>query len=299
MRLPILFSAAILAAAADTPPADPAFDVRPARISISRQRYWQPDGKRSNDSQDFSVTLRFQAPADQILLGWRDLVITEAVSDVGEQLELNRNSSQAEGRVDADRMRMMERDTPSFDINLSFAWPQRPCNGLTSVKGTVNVLVAKGVPKRAVLKPLKDVLGKVMEVEGLAGGELVLERGSDGGGDGLTLRYPTKVQDRILGITFQDAAGRELRSRGWGGSSNGGEVERTYHVKVPDDGAVVVSLAPDSRAVSVPFTVTGLTLDAPAKAGRERVKVQATDEPAPKPEAGDVPVKAAEPGGKF
>ncbi len=64
---------------------------------------------------------------------------------------------------------------------------------------------------------------------------------------------------------------------------------------------MVVSIASDSRPVSVPFQLSGISVEsAPGgKTARERIKVQTTDEPAVVPVEGNVPVKVVEPAAGF
>lgn len=306
--LPLLLATCLLAAAdppASAPGADPAFECRPGRLGMTRYRNWQNDGKRTNDNRDFQVGLRFFTKGNVTVVGWKDVVVTQAISDAGEAVEINRQGGfSREGRMDMDRRRMREGDDPAFEIDLNFAWPSKPCNGLSKITGTVTAQIATGAPKKAELKPFKDVLGKVLEIAGIPGGEVSVDKPD--GGDGVTLRYPNTLQDKILGVTFLDGAGRELRMNGWGGGSNNNEVERNYHLKMPDDGVIVISIAPESKSVVVPFTVEGVTMDATTgKGAKERVKVQAVDDvPAPPAKGKEkdpnlLPVKPVEDKAKF
>lgn len=264
-----------------------AFEARPARISLMRSRSWMANGKAYEHS-DFAVSIAFLGPAELLVVGWRDPVVEAAVSDSGEQLRQRRSDSRERMSCDPDVRRARGTDHPLFEAQFRLEQPAKPCNGLALIRGRVTAQVAVGAPRRAELKPYKGVRGKLLEIEGVPGAEVTVDKGSSA--EEVALRYPEALQDRLVSVTFIDGAGREIRCNGWSLTSNSNEIERSYRVKLPEDGGVVLGLIPGTRLVEMPFELKDILLSAPAgKDGRDRVKVVATEGLTAEP------VEAAEP----
>jgi hypothetical protein len=227
-----------------------ALKVTPAGITAHQSVSFDEAGTcRGSDSQ-MSVSLLARFPGIDGLVGYRDLALTEALTDTGEKLQLRYGSNR--------RPIFSSNTATSLSLSLTFA-PTTLCRSLVRLEGTFTALVATGPRRQVTLAPLDEwVVDQVAEIEGFAGGSLRLTRNVTD--DQVTLECGSALRGLIDGVRFTDQNGVEIPSRSMGGGGNDPDSSFTlvFHVNTDRAAGVVVTFRPQLVAVPCAFALRDL-----------------------------------------
>ena len=258
-------------------PEENKIEVQIESISSTNTIQFDQNAKVRRSNAQFQVMLKILPPAGMDLVASRGVQISECQGDTGESLVPR--SGGDNWRNGEQTFHEYQRERNEYQVNCQLGNPAQMPNALRSLKGTVTVAVAKGTSKQAKLGPIKDWLGKSVEIEAIKE-ELLVERSA---GE-IKLVATRKLFDHVQKITFQDSKSKEIRSNGWSSSSNNDEYTRSFRLTLPDDGAIILQLLPEVTEVPVGFSFTDLPLRAGPKAAKEKgLKLKIEDIPeAPK-----------------
>ncbi len=262
--------------------------LKPSSLEISQRLQIDDKGRARQDSG--SLNLQFNAvtgPASVTVSGYSRVTFTEVVTDSGETLKQSQNDTSV-NRIDP-RMRQYQPGV-TFSGYVQFSPPRKPAKRITLAKGTIDLALAEGKTKSAEIKPIKDFIGKRLQIEGVEGVEITISEHRD---DQIELTMPRSTEQQLADVSFTDAAGVACQTQGGGGNSRNGILQRSYRVTVPDDGAMVLQFHAAVRTVTVPFTITDIPLPGATEADKPAdavIKAREVPEKA-KPEA-ELKVKA-------
>jgi len=285
LPLAIAFTAA-LASAADEQPVKLTF--KPQSVELEQSLQFDDSGRAQRSESNLTLQFNvFSAPAAITVVGYGNPRFTEILTDRGEKL-IPSDDNSGWNRIDP-RMRQYQAQGPAFSIYTHLAAPRQPATKLTVMTGTIDIHLATGKPKSAEIKPLKDFFGKRLQIDGIEGAEVtVLDKGEDG----IELIMPKATEEKLADVAFSDAAGGACEINGWGGGGSGSTIERTYQVKVPADGALVLQFHHNLRKVTVPFTITDLPLPGGEETAKPVDAVIKTKDAEPDAPQGELKVKA-------
>lgn len=263
-------SIALLPFLATLAAADPAadFTVRVTEVSINSELDFDAAGKPKRTAHRTQVQCAVVPPAGVTLVGTGKLVIETWTCDDGSTLQAERGNEQ-----------MQQVHQESFRhqgyAQTSFRSPQRPSGKMfTEIAGHLTAELATGPAKEATLTPVGKLVGQPVEVEGIAGVTIEIEKWD---ASEITLGYPREVESRIQTIELRNAQGTKIETHGWSGNGDSHHQSRTFKASVPADGQVVVSFFPEVREVKVPFKLTNIPLPTADNAGKKApVKIKPT-----------------------
>ena len=262
--------------------------LKPTSVDLHQSLQIDDHGRTRHSHSQFSIHFKaLTAPADLIVSGYNRLTFTEVVTDTGEKLK-HQHQDTSFNRIDP-RMRQHQPGM-TFSCYAQFVPPRKPAKRITSAKGTIELSLASGKPKSAEIKPLKDYIGKRLQIEGIDGAEVTIGDHED---EQIQVTMPTATEQRLANVTFTDAAGVVCEQHGGGSSTQNDLIERTYSVRVPADGALVLQFHQDMRTVTVPFTVTDIPLSGAADEDKPAdAVIKAKEVPEKTAPAGELKVKA-------
>ncbi len=253
-------------------PAADKIEVQVESIASTNTIQFDQQAKVRRSNTQFQLTLKILPPAGIDLVASRGIKISECVGDNGESLVPRANEGWRNGEQSFNDY---QRERDEYQVNCQLGSPSQMPNALRILKGTVTVAVAKGTSKQAKLGPIKDWLGKSVEIEAIKE-EILVERAS---GE-IKLVGTRALFDHIQKITFLDGMGKEIRLNGWGSSSNNDEYSRNYHITLLDDGAITLQLLTEVVEVPLAFSFTDLPLRTGPKAAKEKgLKLKVEDVP--------------------
>ncbi|MBA3685378.1 MAG: hypothetical protein H0W72_09070 [Planctomycetes bacterium] len=266
-----------LACAAALPGADPAVQLtlRPQSIEIEQRLQFDAQGNRQHEQSGMSLQLNaFYLPVTANVVAYSNLRFSEIKTDAGETLS---GEPTGTGVTRIDEQRRARRNGPAFSMYVRIdSPPKQPAKSL-SVTGTIDLALADAVAKTAEIKPIKDFVGQRVQIEGVPGAEVTVIKRDD---SSVELSFPREVDAQMAEVTFLDAAGAPCDTHGWGGNNTGAVVRRTWQVKVPGDGAIVLRFHQGLKSVTVPFTVADIPFPGAPEAAKPAAKVTAKDAPA-------------------
>lgn len=270
----VLLSAGLLVAAEDATEV-PKISLVPERIEQLGDLQFDDQGRPERESRTLTITMRPVVPEGVSVVSWGEPRLESAVAGNGDQLTL------APAAVDGDavdfnrRVFRMNRQVrvANFAMNgfalpeeeslqpplvLRLVPPQRPAFTIDRLVGTVPVTWRVGPAEEAAFKPMStQPIDKPMPVPGVTDGTLtIVSRDAQQ----VVLRWSDAVEARMAGVRFEDADGAGLATRGSGTSSRNGVVDHSYRVALPDGGAVVLQLHPESKTADLPLLIEQLPL---------------------------------------
>ena len=268
----------------DAPPAPTAVaKIFPASLSVSLNRRFDEGEalERPTISMSLSLTIKPLAPGLRFM-ACRSVVVTEAISVAGDNLG-SRDRDRDLARQNQRSYGEYEQGQGRYDANLNLTTRTLP-KAIARLSGVITLVVAKGVGKQAEIKPIKDFLGKPLEIVGLPDPITVTRKRGGNEGERVEIRTSTTSMDRIAKISVLNADGSERRNNSYGGGSGGdGEAYRTIPGVVDDDGGLLLALHPPSEEVQVPFTLTNLAVLPESEAAALPAVKIVPKEPAPRP----------------
>ena len=257
--------------------AEPKIEVFPKTITFTNKAQFDAQGRYRKSSSELQFTLQIKPPAGTQLVASRGVQVSTVLSDAGESLV----PKERMGNTGEEKFHEYERELNQYDVNFDLANPTKPLGEITSLSGVLTLAVAAGAPKQAKLAPVKDWLGKAVEIEAIHE-EITVENTSS-----LTITGSKSLFERIQQVKFFAANGVEIKCSGWGQSqgNNSAEVRSTYHVTVPDDGAITIVFLPEVSEVAIPFTFAKLPVNSRTPDKKPgAAKVQVTEVDGSKPE---------------
>ena len=276
-----------LACMCGLPAAEPKIEIFPKTITQTNTTQFDEQGRYRKSSSELRLTVQIKPPAGTQLVASRGVQLSAALSDSGETLVLNNHIS----NNGEETFHEWQRERNDYDVGLHLANPTKPLGEITSISGVLTLAAATGTSKQAKLTPVKDWLGKPVEIEALHE-EITLERKDD-----LLISGSRTFFDRIQKINFYDASGLEISSSGWGESSQNDDFERSYRVTLPDDGTITIVILPEISEIAVPFTFTKLPVKSQTpdkKPGTAKVQITDVDLSKPAGEDAKSPAQKAE-----
>jgi len=289
--LPLLVLATAIAA--DPTPAPtpvPAIEVRARQITINQSLDYESDGAAKRTNVRTSLDLVLTPPAGMLVIGNNAPEVKEWVCDDGTVLTAN---SDRMNMMRGGSMRRFGNQGGSDPINVQVSSMQAPTGkAIARLTGSITLQVADGPVQEALLKPVKDMVGQPVEIEGQPGMVIEIESWNE---REIAVAFPIALEGRLQGIELRGAGGERIESGGYSGSGDGTRMVRTMRVRVPADGAVAVRFIPKIKEVVVPFALTNLALPS-AEAARKPVRKLATT-PVEEPKVEKAPVKPVGGGG--
>lgn len=271
--------------------AEPTITLLPKQIDLSTSTSYNDSGLYQRTQTQLRISLRIKPEAGLQLAACRGVTLTSATTDSGETILPSTERGTSNGQ---ETFGEHEREQRSYDINLTLGSPKQAIGAIKSLTGTATFAVASGTAKQATIAPLKEWLGKAVNLESI-NEEITVERTKDG----TTLSGSRELFDRLQKVTFTDGSGNELKTTGWGGgSSNNNSYYRTWSTQIPDDGGLTLQFMPELKEVVVPFSFTDLPLKSVTLEKKTAVTIKVTDVPTPaKPKAEGVTNPNAKAGG--
>lgn len=172
----------------------------------------------------FAVNLTASYTGEIPPISYSNLRVEKAITDAGEYLTPQPSVS-------------YRTPEPGFflKIHLNLTPPQKPCKKLVLLAGSVVLkfgLAAKG----AEVKPVKQWVGKKIDVPELSDKEVYLEKLDR---DYIEIRYSHDTWKALDEVKFFDSQGNMLRTIGSGGHIDREYWLEQYNLSIPEDGAIV------------------------------------------------------------
>ncbi len=239
------------------------FKVFPGSINLTRGVDYDEEGKVKKSYRTLRLQLSVRYRKDVFPLAYSHVEIREAITDNKEDLSVDKPSHfPARERP----LRLLIYDFPGrekkykFSISPKLKEPQKECNKLKLVDGSVNVKYAAKL-KKVEVKPIRKWVGKKIEIAGLGNMEIHLDELTK---KSVTIRYTVstyeKLEDVLREVKFFDSDGKNIENMGHSGRGNGNHMTMEYDSSVPEDGAIIFYFYDDVRQCRVPFKIENLTL---------------------------------------
>lgn len=267
--------------------AEPSITLLPKQIELSTTTSFNESGAYQRTQSQLRLNLRIKPEAGLQLAACRGVTLTTAIADSGESILPSAERSSSNGK---ETFHEQEREQASYDINVTLGSPKQAIGAIKTITGTMTVAVATGAAKQATVTPLKDWLGKAVNLESI-NEEITIERTKDG----TTVNGSREFFDRLQKVTFTDGEGHELKTNGWGGGSNNDGYYRTWTTQIPDDGGITMQFMPELKEVVVPFSFSDLPLKSVTQEKKPAATIKVTDVPGP---AKPKPTGVTNPNGK-
>lgn len=257
-RLPLLLLASCLgpggAAAADA-----AWHLEPATLTLSqRVRYLLADGRHAfvdEDARRALLVLSLGGGVSIPVLGWRALVVDEALSDAGEQLEPTFPQTSA----------VLHRRPAADFLAIGLPAGAKPYTGLSRLKGQVEVVFA-GAPPVHWRLPVAALPAGLATIDGHADLPIELEPAEEHEG-ALALRLPLASALAVATVSVLGADGRPLkghephrdrRDRHHPQAGDAGSQLVWWTGALPADAVLDIVYVPAVTSVLVHFDIQGL-----------------------------------------
>ena len=178
------------------------------------------------------------------------------VTSAGEKLALTSHRSDQWQEV-PDHMQNQAR--PKFYVNFNLTPPTLPADSIKGLAGDVDLMIAMGPKRRAVLGPIEKVDGKTAEIRGLDDCRIRVKRTGD---DKFRVDYIGHGWKLLDQAKFYNGNGTEMSPNSWsgGGHVNNGQYHREYRMGMSDGGKVVIDLWADTKVVPGKFEVARVAL---------------------------------------
>jgi hypothetical protein len=257
-RLPLVTVCALTAAASATA-ADAAWHLEPGNLTISqRVRYLLADGRHAfvdEDARRALLSLSLGGGVSIPVLGWRALVVDEALSDAGERLEPTFPLTSA----------VLHRRPGADFLTIGLPAGAKSYAGLARLRGHVEVVFA-GAPPQHWRVPLASLPTGPTTIDGHAELPIELEPAEEHDGAS-ALRLPLASALAVSTVALLGADGRPLkghephrdrRERRHPLASDAGSQLVWWNGTLPADAVLDIEYVPVLTSVSVPFDVQGL-----------------------------------------
>ena len=245
----------------------------PKQIELSTTTSFSESGAFQRTQSQLRVSLSLKPHAGMQLAACRGVTLTAATTDTGESIMPSTERGSGNGQ---ESFNEYERDQNNYDINVTLGSPKQAIGAIKMLTGTATIAIADGAAKQATIAPLKDWLGKTVNLDSI-NEEITVERSSEG----TTLRGSRELFDRLQKVTFTDGTGHEIKVNGWSGGSNNGSYERTWSAQIPDDGGLTMQFMPELKEVVVPFSFADLPLKSTNAEKKPVATIKVTDVPGP------------------
>lgn len=275
--LPLVLTS-LLAAGEEAAPPPIKLEFRPQAFSRQTELQYSKDGaqvQRETTSCRLSLVAKLDVEPIASNRGREGQVkITEAVTDSGESLLQGGRDNHHLSMNSAGWMhRGWRGDTRKLELYVQLRPPAQPATAIARMAGEVTFMVSDGKQRKVEIGPIGKMSGAPIAVEGLPGIEMTLTWAADK----LTIAAPQSLFDNLAELRLQTAQGARVETGGMSGGGGDGQMSYEMNVSLPADGTVILILHQNVRAVTVPFEVRGIPLQAPPKEEVKRIILKSTE----------------------
>lgn len=229
-------------------------NVRPTSVQTTKSIRFGPDGNPQQDDESTRIQLQCEYSSSFRPMAY-EVVGMEAESVTGKKLTIeNRRSRSTIHHNHHHQNQGVQR----FSIYCTVQGPVDDVHEIAELRGKVQLELAEGPLRRAVLKPFKELQGKRIRIAEMP--ELLIGMTSEEDGQRVRVNLSGGGWDLFDQATFQTATGGQIDSRGWGGGHSNNGFNRSYHVTMPEDGTVILSFWSAKRTVEVPIRVEDIPM---------------------------------------
>ena len=157
---------------------------------------------------------------------------------------------------------------PQLHTHLELNYPTRSADRFEQLAGKVQLRVAGGKVRRAVLGPYQQIRGRRLRIADHEHGRLRIDREARHGPGHVGVQMPPAFADAVKEVSFYSAQNRKLRADHSGQHMEGENVTLIYRVALDDDGQVVIAFHDQVETVDVPFDLAGVALPTPPEGDR-------------------------------
>lgn len=244
------------------------FVVRPQSFSMSHNVQFDDQGKIQHENHSAQLQFTISYGGDVKPVSYETIEVTKLTGGDGAALPLPQPTRNSQPINDNDQNRR---------FGISVALPDLPpsIESIGLLEANITIQCGLGEQRHARLGKAADIEGRRIKVEGLDQ-ELSFVIRRENQNKRVRLETPRSASAYIAHVTFTDAAGNVIPSRGGGFSYDGNQVTRYYYLEWPDEGTATASFYTAIEAVRVPITVRDLPLRKPMqKRDHTEVVVQA------------------------
>ena len=250
-----------------------AVSVRVQSIHMSMDLQFDELMRPQRPHHQMRIALVIEHDPELEVRGLEDVALTAARTSMGERLE---QPEQAMDRHVRRRQHLWDRQhrvpaawgmrgvgRPRLDAQLELNYPSRPADRFEQLVGRVQLRIAGGEPRRAVLGPFHQIRGQRVRIADYEHGRLRVDHDARHGPGHVGVRMPAAFADAVNEIRFFNARSRELPADYGGAHMEGDNVTLIYRVALPDDGQIVVAFHERVDTFDVPFDLEDVALPTP------------------------------------
>jgi hypothetical protein len=242
--------------------ARPRFICRPRNINWSGSINFDENGRATNDRSHMYLQFDVIPVGDVALVAYRGLSITKAVTDSGDDMQLQAQGNQeqiVQRRITPLPQGHRDPNQGRLNLNVNFVMPARRARRIDVVEGALQVTYATGPLREASIAPVREFENKRIRIGGVEDGFVTITR------DGQ--RQNTVHVDLSAGamkllseIKFLSADDLPLQANDWGGGGGEGNVRRSFNLALDDGSKVVLVFYSQLRTEPVSFEMRNIPL---------------------------------------
>ena len=252
-------------------PLAPAVTFVPMRCDLRSDLRFDAAGKPKREHGVLAITLRAELPAGLTVDGWGATTLTRVQTESGETLAAlpitGGESALALPLAARARLNLIHRreamggdQTPvaALPLTVRLVPPLRPSFTLARLEGSVELIWRQGGARSVRLTPLAAPDAPIA-IDGVPAGTITIRTRSE---REIGVTWSDALAVRLQQVRFEDADGGELRHRGRGttATTRSGGTECTYQVALPEGGALVIEVLPESVTSLIPLLLEGVPL---------------------------------------
>ena len=230
------------------------FLVKPQSFAISHNVQFNDQGEIQHENHSAQLQLTVVYGPDVRPVTYDTLQITKLTDHRGAEISL----------PDAGGRSHPINDNDNRQFNFSVALPTMPmtAEGIGVMEGMLTVRCGLGEQRHARLGKAAELDGRRIRVQGLDQ-EIAFTIRREQQHKRVKVEMPRSAAGHVSNLTFTDAAGNALPSRGGGYSYDENQVTRYFYLEWPDEGRATASFYTAVEAVAVPVTLRNLPLRKP------------------------------------